>query len=99
MKTDSLFNRKVQFAFGSAILALLVVSAISFRGMATSTESDRWVRHTHEVLEMLQDSLSAMQSVESSYRGFVLTGSEQFLKPYRDAVLRVQQDETIIRTR
>src|ERR1700733_6493640 len=96
MKTNPLFNRKLQLAFGSAILALLVVDAMSYRGMAVSTESDRWVRHTHEVLENLQSSLSGMQDIESSSRGFVLTGNEQFLKPYRDGILRALQEETII---
>jgi CHASE3 domain sensor protein len=97
MKTKSLFNRKVQLAFGSAILALFVVGAMSFRGIAVSTESDRWVRHTHEVLEGLQSSLSTMQDVESSYRGFVITGNEQSLKSYRASIMRSQQEETIIR--
>jgi diguanylate cyclase (GGDEF)-like protein/PAS domain S-box-containing protein len=96
MKTNPLFNWKLQLAFGSAILALLVVGGMSYRGMVVSTESDRWVRHTHEVLENLQSSLSAMQDIESSYRGFVLTGNEQVLKPYRDGKLRLQQEETII---
>ena len=79
MKTKSLLSRKVQLAFGSAVLALLVVAAISYRGMSCPAESDRWVQHTHEVLEQLQDLPSAMQSVESSYRGFVLTGKESYL--------------------
>jgi signal transduction histidine kinase len=97
MKTKSLLSRKVQLAFGSAILALLVVGAISYRGMAVSSESDRWVRHTHEVLENLQDLLSAMQSAESSYRAFVLTGTESYLDLYRASMLRSEQENTIIR--
>src|ERR1700722_14234751 len=96
MKTKSLFNRKVQLAFGSAILALLIVGAMSFRGIAVSTESDSWVRHTHEGLENLQSSLSTMQDVESSYRGFAITGNEQFLKSYGASVILSQQEETII---
>src|ERR1700730_9545925 len=98
MKTTSLFNRKVQLAFGSAILILLFVGAMSYRGMVVSTESDRWVRHTHEVLENLQNLLSEMRSVESSYRGFVITGSEQFLNVYHGSVLHSQEEETIIRS-
>ena len=39
MKTESPLNRKVQLAFGSAILALLVVGAMSFRGMAVSGQT------------------------------------------------------------
>ena len=90
-------NRKVQLAFGSAILTLLVVGAISYRGMVVSRESDRWVRHTHEVLENLQDLLSAMQRIESSYRGFVITGNEQSLQSFQDSILRSRREETIIR--
>ena len=58
MKTKSQSNRKVQLAFGSAILAILVVVATSYHSMVVSRESEQWVRHTHEVLENLQDLLS-----------------------------------------
>ena len=54
MKTKSLLNWKVQLAFGAAFLILLVVGAVSYRGMLVSSESARWVRHSHEVLEKLQ---------------------------------------------
>ena len=50
IKTKSLTNWKVQLAFGSAIAILLVVGGFSYRSMAVSAESDRWVRHTYEVL-------------------------------------------------
>jgi PAS domain S-box-containing protein len=97
MKTKSLLNGKVQLAFGSAILALLIVGAMSYRGMVVSTESDRWVRHTHEVLENLENLLSEMRTVESSYREFVITGNEQFLNAYHSSVLHSQQEKTIVR--
>jgi PAS domain S-box-containing protein len=97
MKTESTLNRKVQFAFGSAILALLVVGAMSFRGMAVSVENEKWVRHTHEVLEKLQDILFSMQIIEDNYREFVITGDESFLKPYRAAAVSVEQDEAAVR--
>jgi PAS domain S-box-containing protein len=97
MKTKSLLNRKVQLALGVAILASLVVATISYRSMVASTESDRWVRHTHEVLENLQNFLAEMQSIESSYRGFALTGKESYLESYRASTLRAEQGETTIR--
>jgi PAS domain S-box-containing protein len=98
MKRKSLSNRTVQLSFGSAISALLVVGAISYRSMDASIESGRWVRHTHEVIENLQDFQFAMQTVETSYRTFVITDSEQSLKAYRDGVLRCEQAETILRS-
>jgi PAS domain S-box-containing protein len=97
MKTKSLLNRKVQLAFGSAILTLLAVGAISYRGMLVSSASSRSVRHTHEVLENLQDLLLAAESIETSNRGFVLTGEKSYLESYRAMILRAEKDETTIR--
>jgi CHASE3 domain sensor protein len=62
-----------------------------------SGDSDRWVRHTHEVLGQLHDLLSAMQSVESSYRGFALTGKESYVESYHAGIGRAAQAETTIR--
>src|SRR3984893_3915829 len=90
-------NRKVQLAFGSAILTLIAVGAIFYRGMVVSRESERWVRHTYEVLENLQDLLLAAESIESSYKGFVLTGQESYLESYRASILRAEQDEATVR--
>jgi len=97
MKTKPPSNHKAQLAFGSAILALVLVGAISLRGMAVAHESERWVRHTHEVLENLQYLLNGMQGAESSARGFILTGKASYLDSYRANRLRVEQEKTIIR--
>jgi PAS domain S-box-containing protein len=87
----------VQLAFGSAILTLLVVGAVSYRGMVVSRESDRWVRHTHEVIENLQDLLLAMEGIESSYRGFALTGKESYLESYHASLSSAEQCEATVR--
>jgi CHASE3 domain sensor protein len=97
MKPKFPLKRKIQLTFGAAIVMLLAVGPISYRGMAVSDESDRWVRHTHEVVENLQDLDGAMETVESSYRGFVITGEENSLQPYRAPIARSEQAETNIR--
>jgi CHASE3 domain sensor protein len=81
MKKVSRSNWKIQLAFGSAILTLLVVGAFSYRGMVLSSASDRWVSHSHEVLEHIHDLASAMENLESSYRGFALTGDRGQTSP------------------
>jgi PAS domain S-box-containing protein len=90
-------KRKIQLAFASAVAILLVLGAVSYRSIVMSTESDRWVRHTHEVLETLQNLISDMSSIESSNRGFALTGEESYLESYRASVLRAAQDEAAVR--
>jgi PAS domain S-box-containing protein len=93
----SFLNRKVRLAFGIAMLTLLLMGSLSYRWMVVSDESDRWVRHTHEVLSSIQDLALAMESIESSSRGFVLTGLESDLDAYRLNVARVARDQAIIR--
>ena len=98
MKTASRVNRKTQIAFGSAILALIVVGAISYRAILTSRESNQWVQHTREVIESLDDLDISLETVESSTRGFVLTGKESYLGPYRTSLIKEQQDEVNLRS-
>ena len=97
MKTKSAMRSKLQLAFGSAILALLVVGAIALRTAAVASESDRWVRHTHEVLENIADLLSTMQNLESSARGYILTERESYLENYRASVVHSQSQVTLVR--
>jgi PAS domain S-box-containing protein len=98
MKAKSPLNRKVQVAFVSAIIALLVVGATSYRGTVVSSESERWVRHTHDVLENLQELLFTAESIESSYRGFVLSGRESFVQSYRASISTATQSMATVRS-
>jgi PAS domain S-box-containing protein len=93
----TVLNRKVQLAFGAPILVLLVAGAICYRGILASSESDRWVRHTHEVLENLQNLAFGVENIESSSRGFALTGQESYVGSYRAAILSAEQDEAAVR--
>ena len=97
MKTAYVSKRKERLAFGAAILALIAVGAISYRGMVVSGESDRWVRHTHEVMENLQDVLSATENLESSCRGFVLSGDHKYVESFHSDISLAKHSETNIR--
>jgi PAS domain S-box-containing protein len=79
------------------MLMLLVVGGGGYRAVVVSSESDRWVSHTHEVLARLEDLHRAVESIVSSYRGFVLTGRESFVKSYNASRLEAQQDHLTIR--
>ena len=92
----SRLNRRMQFAFASAILTLLVVGAASYRGIVASSESDGWVRHTHEVLQNLHRLAFSMEAVEASCRGFVLTGDDSYLEACRASRLAVLQDVAVV---
>jgi PAS domain S-box-containing protein len=97
MSTSSLSNRTVQLAFGSAIAILLVMGALSYRSIVASDESDGWVRHTHEVLDNLQNLTAGMAEVSSSIRRFVITGEDSDLAPYRAARSEVERLASVLR--
>jgi PAS domain S-box-containing protein len=97
MKTKILLIRKMQIAFGFAILTLLAVGVFSYRAMLASGESDRWVRHTHEVLDNLKNLFSAMENMETNYQGFVLTGNEACLEHYQANIVRAEQNQKTLR--
>jgi PAS domain S-box-containing protein len=97
MNTKFPLIRKMQLGFGSALVILLVASIVSYRSVLASAESERWVRHTYEVLENLEGLLSAMDDVETGVREFALSGHEASLEAYRAGIQRLEQDDKVLR--
>jgi PAS domain S-box-containing protein len=96
-KSESALNRWMALVFGSVILILLVVGVGVYFAVAESNTSERWVSHTHEVLEHLGELQLALDRIDSGYRGFALTGQDTLLKPYGDSLLDVKLAEATIR--
>jgi len=97
MSTRPLKNRTVQVAFGSAIAILLLVGELSYRSIVITSENNRWVQHTHEVLENLQELQFAMETVASSVRAFLLVKDEIYLDRYRAARLSLDRHAAAVR--
>ena len=90
-------NWKMRFAFGLAMMALLLMGAVSYRWMIVSDGSNGWVKHTHDVLMSIQDMRLAMKTAQSSSLDFALTGDDADIGFYHTNVLRVVRDEEVIR--
>ncbi|HEY0794993.1 MAG TPA: PAS domain S-box protein [Acidisarcina sp.] len=91
MTTSYLRRWRGQVALGSALLTLFAVGTISYRGIVSSRESQAWVDHTRHVLAVLQDLTLAIQTFESSFRGFVITGNQSYIGVYRIQVAHAKQ--------
>jgi len=61
-----------------------------------SQENARWARHTHDVLDNIQDLRLAWESIGSGSRGFLLTGKESYFESYRSATGRLEQCQEAI---
>lgn len=79
----------VMFAMAAAILA--GVGWDWYHSRIALQEADRWEKHTYEVLLQGNKLLSALTDVETAQRSFLLTGSEEHLQPFDEALPRVAQ--------
>jgi PAS domain S-box-containing protein len=77
--------RKVRFGFAFALTCLGVVAIISYMSVMRLNEHTAWVEHTHEVLSSLELLLAAVTDSETAERGFVITGDDKYLDPYRQS--------------
>jgi PAS domain S-box-containing protein len=67
-------------------LFLLIVSVLAWFDFANSREAEGWVEHTYQVLNASELLFSNIQDADARQRGYLLTGDEQYLGPYRAVV-------------
>jgi PAS domain S-box-containing protein len=87
----------VQLAFASAVAILLVVGGLSYHSLVVARENNRWVQHTHEVLENLDELQFAMETITSSVRGYLLVKDESYLDRYSAAKLSLERHTAAVR--
>ena len=58
-------------------------------------EAAHWREHTYEVLNSLDETVGQLSDAETGQRGYLLTGDETYLEPYRAAIKTV--DQTVAR--
>ena len=79
---DLRLGRKLLVGFGVVLTLMGAQSAVAYRATLASQDASRWTEHTNAVLGAATAALSALQDVETGYRGFLLTGRDEFLEPY-----------------
>jgi methyl-accepting chemotaxis protein len=79
-------GKRLVAGFGLSALTLLMVAAVSYYNISRLIENDSWVKHSHQVRTELSSLLSDLADAETGERGYVITGDESFLEPYRSAL-------------
>lgn len=77
------------------VLALLLLIGVGWTALSTGDQLSvtlREVTQLQEATKRLSTLLSRVVDLESGQRGFLLTGEQQFLKPYGDAERRIAGD-------
>jgi len=71
-------------------IVLIIGSVLVSFDLANARQADALVEHTYQVLNASQLVLSAIQDAESRQRGYLLTGDEEYIEPYRAAIAAEQ---------
>lgn len=75
-----------------ALVILLCIGVLAFLSIVRDEEDRAWVTHTHLVLEKLQAIRIDITDAETGQRGYILTGQDFYLAPYKAGANQVRED-------
>src|SRR5688572_29738136 len=89
---------KILLGFGLALLILVIVGGVSYHNTAKLITNTDWRSHSYQVLSSLKGLVGEVVNAETGQRGYLLTGREEYLEPYRQAAKSVETKITELRT-
>jgi PAS domain S-box-containing protein len=84
-------RRLIIIGFVVAAAVMLFVGWESYRDTVRVAAAEAARRHSYEVRAALADTAARLVDAETGQRGFLLSGNESYLEPYRGAVGHVEQ--------
>ena len=64
------------------LLVTVLFNVRTYQTVGSNQEAVDWVDHTHNVIEKAEFALTGLVNMETGYRGFLVTGVDEFLEPY-----------------
>ena len=89
------FDTKLAVAILLVVATIIGSVGIAIFNTGRLYEDANLVSHTHQVIETLEATLSALKDAETGQRGYIITGEERYLEPYNSA--RPKIDEYVSR--
>ncbi|MBI5686012.1 MAG: CHASE3 domain-containing protein [Verrucomicrobia bacterium] len=78
-------TRKVTFGFVAALGVMGAVAVISYLSTQRLIEDIEDVARTYQIMGEVRDIRNVVSRMNSSVRGYVITGKDEFLEPFREA--------------
>jgi sigma-54 dependent transcriptional regulator, acetoin dehydrogenase operon transcriptional activator AcoR len=85
-------DRKINLGFTLALALLIAISVLSFRSINLLIDTIHLVTHSHAVIDTLEELFSELKDAQRGERGYVLTGRENYLQPYNEALALIEQE-------
>lgn len=84
-------SKVVLLGFGVVLLLMISIGFATKLSMDNLAEAIKWQTHTYEVQRNLQNIEKYLLNAETGQRGFIFTGKEEFLEPYKNGTSGVTQ--------
>ena len=97
-RSEHSFARKIQAGFWVVGAILLSIGLASYQSLREFDETVDWAAHSQEILVRLQTVLSDVQDIEIGLRGYIMTGKERFLSPYKNGLDALSRDRKALST-
>jgi methyl-accepting chemotaxis protein len=78
-------GKRLLVGFGLSALTLAAIATITYYNINRLIANDSLVKHSFQIRGTLNDLVEELLNGETSVRGFVITGDESFLEPYKRA--------------
>ena len=88
--------RRIAMVAGAA-LALGILASLLWAGFQRSVDAEHMVEHTYQVLNAAASARSYLERAQTSERGYLLTGGDQYLQAYQAAAASERQAEATLR--
>jgi CHASE3 domain sensor protein len=85
-------------AIGGLAGIVLLLGLLTYWGLTSVSAARASVGRTHRAIEASQAVLQDLTDAETGERGFLITGDERYLQPYRAAITRLAADTVSLRT-
>ncbi len=82
---------KIGGGFVLAAAILLVIGGISYWSTERFVDVTKRVAQNQALLEKMDHVVNGLYKAQNNQRGYLITGADHFLKPYRDAMAQVEQ--------
>ncbi len=92
------FEDKTKLFFPLTAAVLISLLAVFYYSTRKVKQTNDLVEHTQDVLHMSDSVLLDLLNIESSVRGFILTGNKVFLEPYSIAKNKINSDLSLLET-
>ena len=81
---------RIVFALSVSIVLLVIIGFYAYNKTQDYKKASDWVNHTQQVIREAQKILLLVEDIETSQRGYVITGNAKYLEPYEKSNITIK---------